>query len=177
MNIVLIGMRGSGKTTVAKILADKLNKKHIELDKLIVKKAGMSIPNIVKRFGWNGFRDLEEKVVFETSNLKNIISDTGGGVILKQKNIRYFRKNSFVFWLQVSIPTLLKRIGIDPNRPSLTGNKDIRLDMEETLKQRQKLYQEASDYTINTEMKKPISIAKEIIDIYKKKEVNAKFKD
>ncbi|GAH72394.1 unnamed protein product, partial [marine sediment metagenome] len=62
MNIVLIGMRGSGKTAVGRILAQKLGRELIEMDELIVGKAGLSIPEIVEKHGWERFRDLEEEV-------------------------------------------------------------------------------------------------------------------
>lgn len=169
MNIVLIGMRGSGKTTIGKILAKKLGKKFIEMDELIVKKAKMTTPEIVEKFGWDKFRDLEEQVATNVSKLKNIVNATGGGVILRERNIKNLKKNGIVFWLQVDVDTLLKRIGDDPNRPSLTENKDRRTDMEITLKERRHLYKKAANFTVDTENKSVYQVVEEIIKFLKKK--------
>ena len=171
MNVVLIGLRGSGKTKVGKILAKQLGKRFIEMDKLIVKKAKMSIPKIVEKFGWDKFRDLEEQVATEVSKLKNVVNATGGGVILRKRNISNLKKNSIVIWLQARIDTLLKRIGDDPNRPSLTGNKNRRTDMQITFKERKSLYQKAADFIIDTENKGISQVAEEIIKLLKRKGV------
>ena len=81
MNIVLIGYRGTGKSVVATILSKALQMKHIGMDAEIVKQAGMSIPEIVDKFGWAKFRDMETEVAVRVSQLDNIIVDSGGGVI------------------------------------------------------------------------------------------------
>lgn len=163
MNIVLIGMRGSGKTTVAKILATKLQKKYVETDELIVQRMGMSIPEIVARHDWDYFRDIESQIIHEVSNEDNCIISTGGGVVERLENIKALKKKGKLFWLQVSVDALLTRIGDDPNRPSITGKTSRREDMEVTLKNRQHLYEDASDVIINTEQKQPDEIAEEII--------------
>ncbi|MBI2074561.1 MAG: shikimate kinase [Candidatus Levybacteria bacterium] len=163
MNIVLIGMRGSGKTTVAKILAQKLQKKYVETDELIVQKMGMSIPKIIANHDWNYFRDIESEVIIEISKKDNSVISTGGGVVVRPENIRALKKHGKLFWLQVSVNTLLKRIGDDQNRPSLTGKKSRKEDMEETLKQRYQQYLKASDETINTENISTQQVAKKIM--------------
>ncbi len=162
MNIVLIGMRGSGKTTVGKMLSQHLKKEFIAMDKLVAEKAGMEITLIVKKHGWEYFRDLEAKVTKEVSQKENIIIATGGGVVVRPENVQALKKHGKIFWLTVGVDTLLKRIGNDANRPSLTG-KSPKEDMEETQKQRQKLYEQAADVIVDTENVAPKEVMEEII--------------
>lgn len=153
MNIVLIGMRGSGKMTVGKLLAKTLQKNHIEMDGRVVKKAKMSIPEIVKKYGWEHFRNLESEVTKELAKMDNVIIATGGGVVTRPENIQVLKEHGKLFWLQASLDTLVKRIGDDKNRPSLTGKQSQRDDLEAVLAQRQKLYEDAADAIIDTEGK------------------------
>lgn len=162
MNIVLIGMRGSGKTTVGKLLAQHLKKDFIAVDELVAKKAGMTIAQIVEEYGWEYFRDLESKVTKEISQKDNVIIAAGGGVVVRPKNVKALKEHGKLFWLTVNIDTLLKRIGNDANRPSLTG-KSPKEDMEEIQKQRQKLYEQAADVIIDTENVTPREVMEEII--------------
>ncbi len=158
MNIVLIGMRGSGKTAVGRVLAKRLGRELVEMDELIVQKAGMTIPEIVAQHGWEGFRDLEEEVVAGVVKRDNIVIATGGGVVVKEQNVARLKANSLVVWLTAGVDTLLQRIGDDESRPLLKG-KNRREDMEITLAERQPLYQKAADITIDTENKTPQAIA------------------
>lgn len=158
MNIVLIGMRGSGKTTVAKLLSKRLGKAMIEMDEMIVEKMGLTIPEVVEKYGWNYFRDKETEIVEEVIKKDNIIVSTGGGVITRVRNVELLKKNGIVFFLKVNIDTLLKRIGDDPNRPSLTGKKSRRKDMEEVLKQRETQYYSAADCIIDTEKNNAVGV-------------------
>ena len=167
MNIVLIGMRGSGKTTVAKILARKLGREFIEMDELITRKAGLSIPGIVERYGWEKFRDIEEEVASEVAERDNIVNAAGGGVVTREKNIPELKKNGILVWLKASVETLVRRIGEDTARPLLVGRTQ-REDMEITLNQRKPLYQKAADLAIDTEDKTPEEVAEAIIKSLKK---------
>jgi shikimate dehydrogenase len=163
MNIVLIGMRGSGKTAVGKALAQKLGWELIEMDELIVGKAGLSISQIVAKHGWKRFRDLEEELTAEVSKRDNIINATGGGVVVREPNISRLKQNGLVVWLTAGFDTLLQRIGDDEGRPLLKG-KTRREDMEITLAEREPLYQKAADITIDTEDKTPEAIAETIVN-------------
>lgn len=150
MNIVLIGMRGSGKTSIAKLLAEKLNHEYIEMDELIVKKAGMTIPEIVEKHGWDYFRDLESAVAKEISAVDNKIVSSGGGVVVRTENIIHLKQNGIVILLTAHIDTLLERIGDDPNRPSLTGKSSRKEEVEEIWEKRKTMYSMATDTTIDT---------------------------
>ena len=163
MNIVLIGMRGSGKTAVGKVLAQRLGRELIEMDELITQKAGLSIPEIVAKHGWEGFRDLEAEITAEVAERDNIVNATGGGVVTREQNIAKLKQNGMLVWLTADVDTLLNRIGDDEGRPLLKG-KTRREDMEITLAERQPLYQKAADITIDTEGKTPEAVAETIVD-------------
>lgn len=163
MNIVLIGMRGAGKTTIAKLLSKKLHKEVIETDDLVAKKAKTTIAKIVATFGWDYFRNLESEVIQEICKQDNIIISCGGGVVVKPKNIDALKQNGKIFWLQISVAALLKRIGNDKKRPSLTGRPQ-KEDMEIVLKQRFDLYKNAADKIIDTEKLSKKEVAEKIIE-------------
>ena len=129
MNIVLIGMRGSGKTTVGAILASKLNRELIEMDSLIIDKVGFSIAEFVQRYGWVKFRDIEAEITREVAGLDNIINATGGGVVTREENIQELKRNGILVWLQAGVEILLRRIGED-TRPPLVSGRGPRGDME-----------------------------------------------
>lgn len=165
MNIVLIGMRGSGKTTVGKILAQKMGREFLEMDELITRKAGFSIPEIVEKHGWEKFRDIEEELTGEVAGRVNIINASGGGVVTREKNIQQLKKSGVLVWLQASVYTLVNRIGEDTDRPPLGEGRSRREDMELTLKERKPLYQQAADLTVNTENKTPEEVADQVINL------------
>lgn len=162
MNIVLIGMRGSGKTAVGRILARKLGRELVEMDELIAQKAGLAIAEIVAKHGWEKFRDIEEQVTSEVAEQDNIINASGGGVVTREQNIQKLKKNGVAVWLKASVDTLLERIGEDSKRPLLVG-KTQREDMEITFRERKPLYQKAADLAFDTENKTPEEVAGAII--------------
>ena len=165
MNIVLIGMRGSGKTAVGKLLAEKLGKQFIEMDELITERVGLSIPEIVRKYGWEKFREVEEEITCEVARLDNVVNATGGGVVTREKNVRELEKKGELVWLKASLDTLISRVGDDPSRPSLTG-RSLREDMETVLAERSPIYERASDFMIDTEGKTAQEVAEEIVKRY-----------
>ncbi len=150
MNVVLIGYRGTGKTVVGKRLAEALNKRLVKMDELITEKAGMSIPEIVERYGWDRFRDLESEVAEEVGKMDDCIIDTGGGAILREVNIDHLRKKGIIIWLKSDVKTIIDRIKDDKERPSLTGKKSFTEEVAEVLEKRRKKYEDAADYAIDT---------------------------
>jgi len=165
MNIVLIGYRGTGKSSVARMLSKKLIMSVFNMDDEITKKAGMSIPEIVEKFGWDSFRDMESEIAEQVSNLDNHIIDTGGGVILRDKNVKNLRKNSKVFWLKADITTIVERIKHGTHRPSLTDGKSFVDEIEEVLTQRKEKYEKAANYIIDTSKLSPSDVAKKIVSL------------
>lgn len=162
-NIILIGMRGSGKTTAAKILAQRLNREYLELDDMLVKKMGLTIPKIVAKYGWDFFRQKESEIIKEIASERGKIISTGGGMVTKDENIKALKKNGFFIFLNTSSNVLVKRMGNDPNRPFLTSAKSIKEETEELLKQRLAIYKKTADYLINTDNLAPNEVANQII--------------
>ena len=163
MNIVLIGMRGSGKTTVSKLLAKKLNKEFIELDMLHEQRTGISIQNAVKKHGWEYFRDIESKIAQEVSKLNNKIISTGGGVITNASNIEVLKKHGLFVFLNTPVNTLLQRVNIESKRPRLTDKQTVEEELKEVLKLREHLYRDAADLIIDTNGLSPAKIAHKIV--------------
>jgi shikimate kinase len=165
VNIVLIGMRGSGKTTVGRVIAQKLGRELVEMDELIARRAEMSIPKIVAKHGWAKFRDIEAELTPEVSRRNNVVISAGGGVVTREQNIQELKKNGILVWLNASVDTLLERIGEDPGRPPFVNGRTRHDDMTITLAERESLYQKAADFTVSTEYKTPEEVAQEIIGL------------
>ena len=149
MNIVLIGYRGTGKTSVGRLLARKLNRKLLSTDKMIVKKAGISINKIVKKYGWKKFRYLESEAIKNINMLDVFVIDAGGGVILKDENIKSLNKNGIIVLLRANPKVIASRLKNSKKRPSLT-NKTFIEEINNVLKQRREKYNKIADFSINT---------------------------
>ena len=163
MNIVLIGYRGTGKSVVGRILAERLNKTYVGMDAEIVRRAGMSIPEIVEKSGWPGFRDLETRVAFEMADRDDLIIDTGGGVIERADNIAALSKNGKIFWLTAEVATIVQRIQGDDQRPALTRGKSFTEEVADVLEKRTAKYQSAANHTIATDTLTPEQVAEAVM--------------
>jgi shikimate kinase len=150
MNIVLIGYRGTGKTAIANLLADRLSMRVVGMDEEIVKRAGKTIPEIVKEHGWDHFRDVESQVAAELENENGLIIDAGGGVVVRPQNMEILKKNGMIFWLVADEQTIANRIMADHQRPSLTGTKSTVEEVAEVLSMRTPLYEAVADHIIDT---------------------------
>jgi len=162
MNIVLIGYRGSGKSTVGRFLAAKLHMPLVSLDAEIVKKAGKRIPRIVADSGWEAFRDLESAVVAAWANKDGWILDAGGGVILRAENVRELRRRGILIWLTAPPSILVPRIQEDTERPALKEGKTFLEEVEEVLRERLPLYASSAHLTVETHRLLPQAVAAEI---------------
>jgi shikimate kinase len=151
MNIVLIGYRGTGKSTVGRLLAARLGREFVSTDAEIVTRALRAIPEIVAQQGWDYFRDLESDVCRELAGRDQLVIDTGGGAILRAQNVEVLKKHGTVFWLRASIETIAKRIGGDNQRPSLTGTKSFVDEIQDVLRERTPKYQAAADHILVTD--------------------------
>jgi len=151
MNIVLIGYRGTGKSTLGKIVAARLDRQLISTDQEIVRRTGSSIPDIVAAHGWDYFRDVETAVCQDLAGRDNLVIDTGGGAILRQQNVDVFKRNGRLIWLTASVDTIATRIGGETQRPSLTGTKSHVDEIRDVLCERVPKYQAAADLTIATD--------------------------
>lgn len=138
-NIVLIGMPSAGKTTIGKMLEEKLGKEFFDLDDMIIAKAGKSIPEIFQESGEAGFRAIETEVAIEASKMNNKIIATGGGTIKHKVNMDFLRLNGITIFIDRDVDKL---ISSDPNRP-LSSSK---LALQQMHKERYPLYQKYAAY-------------------------------
>ncbi len=165
MNIVLIGYRGTGKSVVGDILAERLGMKCLGMDAEIVKKAAMPIPDIVEKYGWTKFRDMESELAKELSRLDNVIIDTGGGIVERPENIEALRHNAVIFWLKASVEVIVPRIADGTERPALVKGKTFTEEVAEVLERRVLKYQDASRHEIDTDHLTPEQVADRIVEL------------
>lgn len=167
MNIVLIGYRGTGKSVVGRLLAQRLGMKYVGLDAAIVESAGMPIPAMVEKYGWPGFRDRESAEVKAVASGDNLVIDTGGGVIERPENMEVLRENGCVIWLKATVETIVSRIHGDTNRPALTSGKSFIEEISEVLERRTPLYQASAMHEMDTDTLTTSEIVEKIISLCK----------
>ncbi len=163
MNVVLIGYRGTGKSTVGTLVSKELGWNYVSTDAEIIQRAQLSIPEIVQQSGWDYFRDLESAVCKDFSQQDHCVIDTGGGIIVKDENIQVLKPNARIFWLTATVSTITQRIEGDTQRPSLTGGKSFVDEITEVLNERSLKYQAAADYIISTDHSTPEAIVAKIL--------------
>lgn len=159
MNIVLTGMPGSGKTTVSEALGKLFGMNVVDTDEIITKNYG-NITEIFKKYGEEYFRDLETQTVENVSKMQNIVVSTGGGCFLRQKNAELFKKSGKIVFLKADIETLAMRLEGDDTRPLLKGG--LRQRLSSLISQRQHIYEEYADITVDTDNLTPEEIANNI---------------
>ncbi len=164
-NAILMGFRGTGKSSVAELVAMATNREAYHMDDVIVERAGRSIPELVEEKGWEAFRDIETAVAQEAAASSNLVIDTGGGVVLREENMTRLKASGTVFWLSAASDTIRSRIQDDTQRPSLTGMKSSTEEVDELLAERTPLYEQYADHVIHTDGRTLGEIASEIIDI------------
>ena len=174
MNIVLIGFRGTGKSTVGKHLANRLERDFIDSDKYIENSTGKTIKHIFEEDGEEGFRKIEADVIAELSRMDNKIIAVGGGAVLREDNVRNLKDNGFLVRLEATPEIIQNRITQDEKttqqRPSLTDKKPLD-EIKHLLEQREGPYKSAADYTINTSYVACEDIVNEIIVTIKKQSI------
>ena len=148
-NIILVGMMGSGKTTVGKLLANLVGKTFIDVDHEIQKRTGVGIPVIFEIEGEAGFRKRESEILRDIVKQQNIVLATGGGAILHPDNRALLRQYGTVIYLCAPVTELRRRTYLDKNRPLLqTGNVHARL--LELFTQRDPLYRETAHIVMDS---------------------------
>jgi shikimate kinase len=154
MNLFIIGYRCTGKTTVGKALAQRLNWSFVDTDQIIVRAAGVSIAQLVETCGWPSFRDQEHKALQTISADDRQVVATGGGIVLDAHNITTMKKAGKIVWLTASEKTIQARMQADEltatSRPSLTGQGRI-AEITAVLSVRRPFYEKAGDFSIATD--------------------------
>ncbi|HYF96949.1 MAG TPA: 3-phosphoshikimate 1-carboxyvinyltransferase [Patescibacteria group bacterium] len=163
-NILLTGMRGSGKSTIGRKLAKKLEMHFIDMDDYIENKNNQKVRDIVLTKGWKYFRDIESKACKELSTKSNCVISSGGGIVLRQDNIDSFRSNSLIILLKSDPKKLSYRIKHDKNRPELSTQPTLIGELGEVWRKRKDSYFKNADFIIETSYISPKQAVNEIME-------------
>jgi shikimate kinase len=165
-NIVLIGYRATGKTTLARLLAERLGWQWIDADVEIERRAGKSIARVFAEDGEPAFRDLESQVIADLCQRERLVVAAGGGATVRPQNREAMRANGRVVWLTAAPGTILDRMLGDATtpdrRPSLT-DKDPLAEIVGLLARREPIYREAAHVIVDSEGKTPEQVAEEVL--------------
>jgi shikimate kinase len=172
-NLVLIGYRATGKTSVGARLAEVLQRPFVDLDQVLVREAGRSVADIVAQGGWAEFRRLEKELVARYRDARGLVLATGGGVVLDSDNVAALRKNGIIIWLRADPAVIQARLAQDQprdaNRPSLTGGDTIR-EVAAVAEARAPLYLAAAQISIDTAHRSVAQVVKLVLEALKSEE-------
>ncbi|TXH61688.1 MAG: shikimate kinase [Thiothrix sp.] len=148
-NIILVGLMGAGKSTIGRQLARRFNLEFHDSDKTIEARTGVPIPTIFEMEGEQGFRDREEQVIAELSQLRGVVLATGGGSILRATNRAALTQAGRVVYLRASAEQLYNRIHHDKNRPLMQTDNPLQT-LRNLLQAREAYYLEVADLIVPT---------------------------
>lgn len=160
MNLWLVGMMGSGKTTVGRVVAARADRPFRDVDLIVAERLGTSIPELWQRDGEATFRAIESAIIEELAADGGAIISTGGGAILLEANRKAMRRTGTVVWLQAPARVLASRVGGSLDRPVLGGGGETRLS--ELLASRLEAYEAAAHHTVSTEDRTPGEVGTEV---------------
>ncbi|MBR0574503.1 shikimate kinase AroK [Pasteurella atlantica] len=163
-NIFLIGPMGAGKSTIGRQLAQLLGMDFVDSDTEIEQRAGADIDWIFDLEGEAGFRKREEKIINELTQQQGVVLSTGGGTIVSKDNRNMLSARGIVIYLETTVDKQFERTQRDKKRP-LLQNEDPRAVLEELAKQRNPLYEEIADITLQTDQQSARLMASQIIDL------------
>lgn len=150
----LIGYRAVGKTTIGRLLAAELGLQFQDTDRLVEIRSGKTIAAIVDDTGWDGFREIEKRVLQQAAGMDNALVSTGGGAVLHEDVWRDIKEKAGVIWLRAEPSVILARLREDnmtkSQRPSLSDN-GVFAEIEEILASRIALYRSQADFTVDTD--------------------------
>ena len=159
---MLIGLPGSGKSTVGAILAERLGRTFLDFDVEIERREGMPISQIFGERGEPGFRQLERKVTEELKDFGNMILAPGGGWVMDQENVALIKPPAVLIYLRVKPETAIKRLAGSPGSRPLLNHPDPLGELTKIFEGRRLEYQKA-DIEIGTELLTPQAVAQEIL--------------
>ena len=166
-NLVLIGFMGTGKTSLGKLLANRLGRGFVDLDQKIERDAGMTIPKIFELHGEKYFRELEKKAVREVSERKNLVIATGGGTVKDAENVRLLKNSGVIICLTTEPEEIFRRTERRGERPVLDGGGEERLETIKKLLAEREIFYSQADYTIDTTDWSPLQIMNDICDHFR----------
>ncbi len=159
-NLWLIGMMGSGKSTVGRLLAAEMNRPFIDLDAVIEGAAGKAVADIFASEGEAAFREREEEAVASTAGADAIVA-CGGGVVLREGNVRLMRESGIVVWLDAPAGELARRVGNGAGRP-LLDDADVVATLGRIAAEREAAYSSACHHRVDTCGTAPERVAEEV---------------
>lgn len=162
-NIYLIGFMGCGKTSVSVEMHRRYGVHRVEIDDLIIEKAGCSINQIFAEKGEECFRDMETATLKELAANHNTIVSCGGGIVLRPENIQTMKESGVIILLDATPATILERVKDDDSRPNLRGKKNVAAIAELKAKRAQ-AYASAADLKVDTDGKTIAQVAEEIYE-------------
>jgi shikimate kinase len=165
-NIYLVGLMGAGKTTIGRHLAKSLSVPFYDSDKAIEESTGVDIPTIFEFEGEEGFRDREQKMIQQMTQLEGIVLATGGGTILREENRRLLKENGFIVYLQCSVERILERTRRDTQRPLLKAD-NPRERIEDLFRQREPLYLSCADLIVDTGVMQSKAVVTQILEKFR----------
>ena len=161
-NVILTGFMGTGKTSLGKLLATKLGRPFVDIDKKIEAEQKLSIPKIFEQFGEEHFRALEKSAVKELSERRGLVIATGGGTIKDEENLQLLKNSGVLICLTTEPEEIFNRTARRGERPVLDGGGDERLaTIKKLLAERKKFYDRA-DYQVDTTEWSPLQIIDDI---------------
>ena len=149
MNISIMGFSGTGKTTISRLLARRLDKKLISTDEEILKKTSLTPEKFVRKYGWERLRDIEIDIIENISDLDEFVLDAGTGIILRNENIINLKKNGLVVFLTADLKTISGRIKKHEEKDDFTKSNYID-KTKGALGQCEEKYKKSADYAIDT---------------------------
>ena len=164
MNIALLGFMGVGKTAVGKVLAKMTGMNYVDIDEIIVDRAGKTIPKIFEEEGELVFREIERAVTHEIAGLDGQIIACGGGTVLDDENLASLRRASKMVLLNAETEIILERGEKDEDKRPLLMADDKLGRIQSLLKARESGYMRAADIVVSTSKKTPEQVAEEILE-------------
>lgn len=161
-NLVLIGFMGAGKTTMSDYFSTMFAMDSVEMDQVIARREGMTIPDIFEVHGEEYFRNCETDLLIEMQSRKNTVISCGGGVPMRDRNVAEMKKNGRVILLTATPETILERVKDDHSRPLLENNKNIPF-IQSLMDKRRDKYEAAADIIVPTDGRSIQDIGEEII--------------
>lgn len=163
--VALIGLRGSGKSVVGRFLASARRCDWVDTDQLIVEQSGLTISEIFSQQGEKAFRAIEREVIARIPCRSSIVLSLGGGAILDPRNIQYLQPFWTIVWLKAPAEVLAERLDGDQEstamRPALTEKSTLE-EIRQLQKEREHLYEQASDWSVDTAGRTPQQVAEYI---------------
>ncbi len=161
-NIVLIGYRCTGKSSVGRTLAKELHRAFLDTDAMVEERTGRSISDIVRQDGWPRFREIERQIVQDAASLHHAVISTGGGVVTDEQNRQALKRNGWLVWLRAGAEIIKSRMQGDKTRPSLAGDDAIK-EVDEVLMLRTSLYEKTADDAVDTDHLSTEQVAESVL--------------